>query len=55
MEDQMAENPDALASQMLRKDPHLKAAFEGYNEMVESFYKLDEMDAEMYGSLASDR
>eukprot|EP00438_Fugacium_kawagutii_P017178 Skav229169 [mRNA] locus=scaffold1381:358338:363365:+ [translate_table: standard] len=55
MENQMAENPDALAAQMLRKDPHLKATFEGYNEMVEGFYKLDEADAEMYGGSASDR
>mmetsp|Transcript_34037 Transcript_34037/g.55873 ORF Transcript_34037/g.55873 Transcript_34037/m.55873 type:complete len:514 (+) Transcript_34037:52-1593(+) len=51
MENQIAEKPDAVASEIMKADPYLKPTFEGYNEMVETFYALHGLDAELYGSI----
>ena len=50
MESQIEEQPGSVASQLLREDPHLKPALEGYNKMVEIFYELHGLDTELYGN-----
>ena len=43
MENQIAENPDAVASEIMKADPHLKPTFEGYLDLFGSAELIGEV------------